>query len=169
MGSDDDTFFKDWREETKQEEYSIYNDYWREHFLANGRLLSPRVDASYQQALNMLKPAPFYVPKEGVMDLLWLNGRPPEPAPEIVPKVDIDKWAELFDCDADATANTFPADPPTRSLRSIVGLPETASDRELDAAKRRMVMRLYAKRRRESELNADDTETLRLLTDAGET
>lgn len=154
------TFFKRWREETKEEEYSIYNDYWREHFIANGRLLTPQVDQSCQQALNMLKPAPFYVPKEGVTDLLWLNGKPPDEE-VVVPKVEINEWSELFP-EPEAVDAAKPDAP--QSIRGLLGLSAGASDSEVESLKRRCLMKLYTKRRKNPPLSDSESRLLDALT-----
>ncbi len=104
--------------EIKHEEYSIYNDYWRDHFVEMGRILVPKRDTACEQARNALKPAKWYTSPTDTMELLWLNGRPVEPEPEEQPKPQVDTWSQLFDSEPDQAPVAKTSE---LSLREILG------------------------------------------------
>lgn len=156
--TDDSDDYKHWAHEIKHEEYTIYNDYWRDHFVEMGRILVPKRDTACEQARNALKPAKWYTSPTDTMELVWLNGRPAEPEPEEQPKPQIDTWSQLFGS-SESQAEPSEAKP---SLREVLELKVSDSPETVEAVKRRKLLGLYAKRRK-GNLSDSDAHLLETL------
>lgn len=159
--TDESDDYKQWAYQIKHEEYSIYNDYWRNHFEETGRILVPKRDTACEQAREALKPAKWYTSPTDTMDMVWLNGRPSEPEPEDQAKPVIDTWSQLFDS-SEPQVEPSEAKPSEPSEREMLGLRISDTQEKLESVRRRKLMTLYAQRRK-GKLSDSDARLLEVL------
>lgn len=87
----------------KLEEYSVYNTFWKDHFLRKGELVETK---SHRQrdsevcclARRMLKTSSRVrsTTKVDISEMVWLNGAPPEAVTVTPVPKKISKWTDMF-------------------------------------------------------------------------
>jgi len=91
----------------KYEDYTIYNPFWKNHFIDNGRLINVKTNKEKEkllctQAVNSIKTIQRFSKNKkfetSISDLVWLNERPPDkPEPVLSKKnIKISLWSDIF-------------------------------------------------------------------------